>query len=55
MDLLFGPDADALATQSSGTAADVAVKQAYVALHAPVGNGLDFQDRVFGTPSSATK
>jgi hypothetical protein len=42
-DLLFGPDADVLATQSSGTAADFGVKQAYVALRAPVGNGLDFQ------------
>jgi hypothetical protein len=43
VDLLFGPDADVLATQSSGTAADFGVKQAYVALHAPVGNGFDFQ------------
>src|SRR5215475_910235 len=41
VDLLFGPDANTLATQSSGTASDFAVKQAYVALHAPVGNGLD--------------
>ena len=54
VDLLFGPDADALATQSSGMAGDFGVKQAYVALHAPVGNGLDFQ-MVFGTPSPATK
>jgi len=49
VDLLFGPDANALATQSSGTAADFAVKQAYVALHAPVGNGLDFQMGVWDT------
>jgi hypothetical protein len=49
VDLLFGPDANALATQSSGTAADVGVKQAYVALHAPVGNGLDFQVGVWDT------
>ena len=49
VDLLFGPDANALATQSSGTAADVGVKQAYVALHAPVGNGLDFQAGVWDT------
>jgi Putative beta-barrel porin-2, OmpL-like. bbp2 len=48
-DLLFGPDADVLATQSSGTAADFGVKQAYVALHAPVGNGLDFQMGVWDT------
>jgi hypothetical protein len=49
VDLLFGPDANALATQSTGTAADFAVKQAYVALHAPVGNGLDFQMGVWDT------
>jgi len=48
-DLLFGPDANALATQSSGTAADFGVKQAYVALHAPVGNGLDFKVGVWDT------
>ena len=49
VDLLFGPDAAALATQSSGTAGDFGVKQAYVALHAPVGNGLDFQIGVWDT------
>jgi hypothetical protein len=49
VDLLFGPDADALATQSSGPADDFGVKQAYVALHAPVGNGLDFQMGVWDT------
>jgi hypothetical protein len=49
VDLLFGPDANALATQSSGNAADFAVKQAYVALHAPVGNGLDFKIGVWDT------
>jgi hypothetical protein len=49
VDLLFGPDANALATQSSGTAADFGVKQAYVALHAPVGNGLDFKVGVWDT------
>jgi hypothetical protein len=49
VDLLFGPDANALATQSSGTVADVGVKQAYVALHAPMGNGLDFQMGVWDT------
>ena len=49
VDLLFGPDANALATQSSGTASDFCVKQAYVALHAPVGNGLDFKLGVWDT------
>jgi hypothetical protein len=50
-DLIFGPDANALATQSSPipTAADFGVKQAYVALHAPVGNGLDFKLGVWDT------
>jgi hypothetical protein len=49
VDLFLGPDAVALATQSSGTPADFGVKQAYVALHAPVGNGLDFQMGVWDT------
>jgi len=49
VELLFGPDADALATQSTGIAADLAIKQAYVALHTPVGNGLDFQIGVWDT------
>jgi hypothetical protein len=43
VDLLFGPDANAFATQSSGTAADFGIKQAYVDLHAPIGNGLDMK------------
>jgi len=49
VDLLFGPDGDTLATQSTGIAADFGVKQAYVALHAPVGNGLDFKLGVWDT------
>jgi len=49
VDLIFGPDADALATQSTGIAGDFGVKQAYVALHAPVGNGLDFKVGVWDT------
>jgi hypothetical protein len=49
VDLIFGPDANALATQSSGVAADVGIKNAYVALHAPVGNGLDFKIGVWDT------
>jgi hypothetical protein len=49
VDLLFGPDANALATQSTGNLADLGVKQAYVALHAPVGNGLDFKIGVWDT------
>ena len=49
VDLLFGPDADFLATQSTGVAADFGIKQAYVALRAPVGNGLDVKLGVFDT------
>jgi hypothetical protein len=50
-DLLFGPDANGLATQSTGigSGSDFGVKQAYVALRAPVGNGLDFKVGVFDT------
>jgi len=54
-DLWFGPDANTLGTQSAfgtgnGTKAsqgDFAVRQAYVALRAPVGTGLDFKMGVF--------
>jgi hypothetical protein len=49
VDLIYGPDANTLFTQSSGTAADFGVKQAYVALHTPVGNGLDFKVGVWDT------
>ncbi len=49
VDLLFGPDADAFATQSTGVAADFAVKQAYVDLKAPIGNGVDFKIGVWDT------
>jgi hypothetical protein len=48
-DLFMGPDANAFATQSSGVGADFAIKQAYVALRAPVGNGLDFKLGVWDT------
>jgi hypothetical protein len=67
VELLFGPDANALATGSSqasitstgpggGTIttplannSDFGIKQAYVALRAPVGNGLDFKLGVWDT------
>jgi hypothetical protein len=49
VDLIFGPDANSLATQSTGVAADFGIKQAYIALHAPVGNGLDFKVGVWDT------
>jgi hypothetical protein len=50
VDLLFGPDANTFATASAplGSAtSDFAIRQAYVALRAPVGNGLDFKVGVF--------
>jgi hypothetical protein len=47
-DLWMGPDANVLNTQSVFAApGDFAVRQAYVALRAPVGNGLDFKVGVF--------
>jgi hypothetical protein len=50
VDLLFGPDARFLSTSSSGLdIGDAAIKQAYVALRAPVGNGLDFKIGVWDT------
>jgi hypothetical protein len=57
-ELWLGPDANTLGTQSTGVKADFAIKQAYVALRAPVGNGLDFKigvfDSVVGYESSDT-
>jgi Putative beta-barrel porin-2, OmpL-like. bbp2 len=50
VELWMGPDATALATSSSGTTADFAVKNAYVDLKAPVGNGLDAKIGVWDTP-----
>ncbi|HVM49002.1 MAG TPA: outer membrane beta-barrel protein [Candidatus Acidoferrum sp.] len=48
-DLWFGPYANQLGTQSilSSGASDFAIRQAYVALRAPIGNGLDFKVGVF--------
>jgi len=52
-DLVFGPDASYYATRLNGGAAapsdDFAVKQAYVSLRAPVGNGLDIKMGVWDT------
>ena len=47
VDLWFGPDANAFGSQSGESAADLAIKQAYIALRAPLGNGLDFKVGVF--------
>src|SRR5688572_8595990 len=57
-DLVFGPDANYYGTLLNGGAAqgggfgnndELAVKQAYVALRAPVGNGLDIKMGVWDT------
>jgi len=50
VELLFGPDAVGYNPAFTGSgASDLAVKQAYVSLRAPVGNGLDFKVGVFDT------
>jgi hypothetical protein len=50
VDLLFGPDANYLSTSSTGIdSSDFAIKQAYVALRAPIGNGLDLKMGVWDT------
>jgi len=51
-EMLAGPDANTFNTQSAltfGSKSDFAVKQAYVALHAPIGNGLDIKMGVWDT------
>ncbi len=49
-DLLFGPDAQTYQQIIGGGAPDqVGIQQAYVALRAPVGNGIDFKMGVFDT------
>jgi len=50
VDLLFGPDARSLSTSSSGfDDSDFAIKQAFIALHAPFGNGLELKFGVWDT------
>src|SRR5579862_4294462 len=51
VDLWAGPDAAALGTRSinSSGSSDFAVRQAYVALRTPVGNGIDWKIGVFDT------
>jgi len=50
-DMIMGPDAMAYLTtlDSNGDSSSFAIKQAFVALRAPVGNGLDFKVGVFDT------
>jgi hypothetical protein len=47
VDLLFGPDA--VGYNSAGGGGDLAIKQAYVALRTPIGNGIDWKIGVFDT------
>jgi hypothetical protein len=51
VELIYGDDARTLGTtlDSGGDSSAAAIKQAYVALRAPVGNGLDFKVGVFDT------
>src|SRR5258705_10834337 len=51
-DALFGPDANALSTPSTASdfaTSDFAIKQAYVAVGVPVGNGVNFRLGVWDT------
>src|SRR6185369_6513265 len=50
VDLLFGPNAVGYNNSINGDAtSDLGIKQAYVALRAPVGNGIDFKIGTFDT------
>jgi len=50
VELGFGPDAGTLGTDSTfGNAGDFGVRQAYVALRTPLGNGIDWKVGVFDT------
>jgi len=50
VDLFFGPDANTLHTTSTGTStSDFVIKQAYVSLRTPVGNGIDWKIGVWDT------
>lgn len=44
----FGPDATVIGSQFSGTG-DATIKQAYVSLRTPIGNGIDWKIGVFDT------
>jgi len=50
VDLFFGPDANVLGTTSTGISlADFVIKQAYVSLRTPIGNGIDWKLGVWDT------
>lgn len=48
-ELWFGPDAQVIGSQLAATTGDVAIKQAFVALRTPIGNGIDWKIGVFDT------
>ena len=51
VELWFGPDANTLNTSSYGYSfQDFAIRQAYVALRTPLGNGIDWKMGVFDSP-----
>jgi len=50
VDLLFGPDAANYNTTVGAANADYAIKQAYVTLNTPIGNGIDWKIGVFDSP-----
>jgi len=50
VDLFFGPDANSLGTTSTGiSTSDFVIKQAYVSLRTPIGNGIDWKIGVWDT------
>jgi hypothetical protein len=42
-ELMFGPDAAVMPGRLGGAGDEIAIKQAYISLRAPVGNGIDFK------------
>src|SRR5208337_1562381 len=51
VELWFGPDATTLGTSltSSGSSSPAAIRQAYITLNSPIGNGIDWKIGVFDT------
>jgi hypothetical protein len=50
VDLLFGPDAVNYNTTAGAAKSDYAIKQAFITLSTPIGNGLDWKIGVFDSP-----
>jgi hypothetical protein len=42
-EIMFGPDAAVMPGRLGGAGGEIALKQAYIALRAPIGNGIDFK------------